>query len=381
MTYSWLAACLSVVYLAACAREQSPLDLPRIPPADRAAELAAAAAVPESSAVTGTSPLAAAPTTAQALAEGATLADLSADVSEGQDFLVWQRVEGKTVTWWIHLQGGDSRVEGHRDGLWLAARGDIYGWKLKRRKVRACELAACAEEDGACVSVLVGGGPFQGRIDDVELVGLGTPRPRPLGPRLADSAALDLGTPGLHRYIAPTAQLGPLLLVEVVTETLSCGPMHGETTREMRLAVVPDGSLLPAADAAIETELLGGIPKESVDVLRHEQPAAVGLLRWLTLHQRREPSGKWTLEQEFGRDEPLTGGRTLLRTLRAPVGELPAAWQDYRRQAPDLSAVADELPPPPKEQGEVHAGWSHIALAKERKEELRRLFLASNKGP
>jgi hypothetical protein len=138
---------------------------------------------------------------------------------------------------------------------------------------------------------------------------------------------------------------------------------------------------LPAADAAIETELLGGIPKESVDVLRHEQPAAVGLLRWLTLHQRREPSGKWTLEQEFGRDEPLTGGRTLLRTLRAPVGELPAAWQDYRRQAPDLSAVADELPPPPKEQGEVHAGWSHIALAKERKEELRRLFLASNKGP
>lgn len=378
-TIGRLAAVIGWLLAASC-REQSPLDVPLIDPAQRQRELAAAAQVPESGDVTRTVALAR-PSTAAAASAEATATDLPSCASEGQDVLVWQEVGGKVRTAWVHLQPGASQVEGSREGLWLAARDDIYGWKQTRRRVRACEPAACNDPDGSCESAMVGGGPFQGRIDDVELVGLLTGKRRPLGPRLPDSAALDLGTPGLHRYIRPTAQLGSLLLVQVVTETFSCGPMHGDTAVTARQAVVPDGALLPIADAALEAELLHGIDAEELRVLAKEHPKAGGSLRWLTLHQHLDAGGQWALEHEFGRAQMAEVGPGALKTARATVTALPLAWQDLWNAAPPLAELADQLPAQPKEEGEIHAGWSWLRQAGEAKAQLRQRFLASPKGP
>ncbi len=379
LTYCKVAALMALGFVAGC-RQQDPLDLPRIDPAQRQAELAAAAAVPPSDPVTRAVALAS-PATGLAAVASETAAELPGSASEGQDALVWQEVNGKVRTVWVHLQPGASLVEGSRDGLWLAARDDIYGWKQSRRRVRACEPAACNDPDGSCESAMVGGGPFQGRIDDVELVGLVSGRHRPLGPRLPDSAALDLGTPGLHRFIRPTAQLGPLLLVQVVTETLSCGPMHGDTAVEPRQAVVPDGALLPIADASLEPELLNSLASQDVQLLDSEHPRANGPLRWLTLHQHLGVGGQWSLEHEFGREQAAEIGPGSVRTARAAVASLPMAWQDLWNAAPPLAELASELPAQPKEQGEVHAGWSWLRQSGAQRQLLRQRFLASTKAP
>lgn len=354
--------------------------MPRIDPAQRHAELLAAAQVPESVDVSRGTALPR-PAPRAELAGPQTPTDLADGVTEGQDALVWYEVKGKVRTVWVHIQPGSSQVVGGREGLWLAARDDLYGWKQTRRRIRACEPAACNDPDGSCESVLVGGGPFQGRIDDVELLGLTTGKKRLLGPKLPDSAALDLGTPGLHRFIRPTAQLGPLLLVQVVTETMSCGPMHGDTAVESRQAVVPDGALLPVADGALEAELLSTIEPEELRVLGSEHPQANGPLRWITLHQHLGPDGSWSLEHEFGRSQLAEVGPSATHTTRARVATLPTAWQELWTLAPPLHEVAEELPVQPIEDGEVHAGWSWVRQAGERRAELRQRFLASQKAP
>lgn len=369
----------AALVLAAGCRQQDPSDVPRIDPKQRQIELGAAAQVPESVENTRTVALPS-PATAPSPPQDHTTTVL-ADITVGRDVLVWQEVKGKTRTHWVHIHGAASQVLGSRDGLWLAARDDIYGWKQTRRRVRACEPAACNDPDGSCESVMVGGGPFQGRIEDVELVALTTGKKRPLGPKLPDSAALDLGTPGLHRYIRPTAQLGPLLLVQVVTETLSCGPMHGDTAVEPRQAVVPDGALQPIADASLEAQLLQSIAAADLAVLSAEHPQAVGPMQWLTLHLSLGTDGAWALEHEFGRQQPSEVGPAVLRTARARVAVLPAAWQEHWSAAPALAEVADELPAQPKELGEVHAGWSWVRQLGDQKSVLQKQFLASSKAP
>lgn len=379
VTIGRLATVAGLVFALGC-REQAALDVPLIDPAQRQRELAAAAGVPESDDASRAVALAP-PATAAVPPAPATATELPAASTEGQDALVWQEVGGKVRTVWVHLQPGASQVEGSRDGLWLAARDDIYGWKQTRRRVRACEPAACNDPNGSCESAMVGGGPFQGRIDDVELVGLLTGKRRPLGPRLPDSAALDLGTPGMHRFIRPTAQLGSLLLVQVVTETFSCGPMHGDTAVTARQAVIPDGALLPIADSALEAELLRDIDPEQLRVLAREHPKAGGSLRWLTLHQHLGAGGQWSLEHEFGRGQLAELGPRAVQTARARVTALPMAWQDLWNSAPVLAELADQLPAQPKEQGEIHAGWSWLRQVGDAKAQLRQRFLASAKGP
>ena len=235
--------------------------------------------------------------------------------------LVWRAAGPDVRTWWVEGQGADIEIVAERTGLWAFARDDIFGWHTTKRRIKVCDPVACAEQDGACVPTMVHNGPFAGRIDDVEFVGLISGQRHPLGARLPDSVAVGLGTPGFRRVWEPVVQTADGLVVDVRTETMACGAMQGEDHLERQRVLLPDG------------------------LLSADQP-----------HSNAEGA----LSPAGSNDKP-----------------------DFGAGAPDIVAIAKLLPSLPVDAPSeiVHFGWSEVHSAGTRRELLQQRFLCSKAAP
>lgn len=244
-------------------------------PAPKVAKRAIATALPAAATATAAPP---APATATAAPVAATEAAASSDL---RAYIVWRAVGPAVSSWWIEGAGASWEVVAERTGLWLAARDDLYGWHITKRRIKVCDPVACAEEDGACVPTLVRNGPFEGRIEDVELVALVSGKRSPVGAKVPDNVALALGTPGFHRFVEPQIQRGERLVAHVRTETMSCGAMQGQDHADRVRVLVPQGLLVaepPATPTDGKDQVLGEGP---ADDLAADAPDMVAIARLL----------------------------------------------------------------------------------------------------
>ncbi len=305
------------------------------------------------------------------------------------DLLVWARTAKGARTWWLQGQGADWTLLAERNGIWSAGRDDVYGLRETVRRVRVCDPAVCADPEGACVPILIKAGPFAGRIYDAAWIGLLGERTTPVGPRLADNVAVALGSPGLQHRVLPVAQFDDLLLVEVVTETWSCGAMNGRTTHEPRRLWVPDGQLAPLVPGTGEAAVLATDGAQAQSALRAQFPAADGQLRWQIVHLRTDVAFAWRVEHLFSRDERNDAGFSLDRRVSVlattqfdDIADRLAAAPDLRLLLPALVAGladgkrgSDEAAEPP------WFGYSRVTLRGARLQAARERFQCAKAAP
>ncbi|MBM4343190.1 MAG: hypothetical protein FJ100_07400 [Deltaproteobacteria bacterium] len=351
------------------------------------------ATVQPAAAATALQAPATAPTETQHLSEAATKQteppDIAADVTPTDDVLVWARTEKLARTWWLQGQGADWTLLAERDGIWSAGRDDVYGLREKVRRVRVCDPAACSDPEGGCVPVMVQSGPFAGRIHDAAWVGLLGERAVPIGARVADETAVALGSPGfLHRTV-PVAQFDDLLLVEVVTETWSCGAMNGRTTHEPRRLGVSDGHLAVWVPGGGEAQVLDVDGKLAEQALRAQFPAADGPLRWQTVHLRIDAAHAWRAEHVFARDERTPAGFSLARRIAMTATSQFDDLADRLARAPDLrpilavlvAGLADSKRSKAEAPEEPWFGYSRVTMRGTRLEAARQRFQCAKAAP
>lgn len=277
----------------------------------------------------------------------------------GRDALIWQSQGAQAVTAWVRWEPGKPpTVLAQRRGVWAFGRGDIWGWRVRRRMVRVCDAGECAQADGVCAPGSAEGGPLSGRLDEVAWVGLLGGKQYPVGPVLPKTVAVDLGTPGLHRWIELLGQAEQRVLVRVVTETMSCGAMNGGSAEDVRLVALPTGAWSDPwvmEDEALMTEA------------HRDDLAAVSVggdavtpPHLQALHLHLSTLGQWSLETEWlqepkGDARPDQGAR-----VRIAPRQLPGLWQEALADAPKLSGAALAPPAGALAVGETHAGWSWL---------------------
>lgn len=304
----------------------------------------------------------------------------AAATAADRHILLWRRAGKQTSTWWLQGQGNAWEIVGERAGLWTAGRGDVFGWRVVKRRIAVCDAADCAQEDGACRPVMVKSGPFEGIVEDGQWVGLLSGAAHPIGDRLPDKTAVALGSPGFLRRIEPVAQLGELLLVQVVTETWSCGSMHGRTAVDFRRLLAPDGVLLPMPTpdpAVIEADgVAAGAALDSA------HPKATGALQWQTVHLRATATGEWRIDHEFAREEATEFGHAVWRSWQVPATVLPAFVDQALEAAPNLASAVAALPAvDPRGADDVHYGWSEIRGGATATEAQQQRFLCNKAAP
>jgi hypothetical protein len=311
---------------------------------------------------------------AQRQGQAVAAVDLS-DAATDTHLLVWRHGHNGLQTLWVRIdappdalrqanQAADQSglpvqlpgaVLAQQPGLWLLGRQGLYQWQELLRRVRTCDPAACAEQDGLCVPVMQRSGPFQGRILDVRLQPLGGRHNtgQPVGPKLSDQLAVALGSPGLHHQLLPMGQLGDQFLAQARTETWSCGAMQGRTATVDYAVVVPDGLLVPPLEPAVRHEL-AQTHEASLRLLRELEPVrpANGVAPLLTPQtaQIQLTDTGWQAAVVFGPVQALgLAGAGVAPTdlADAPTPTEPERYPVPVQAWPEQLAATWDLRPPP----------------------------------
>ncbi len=305
------------------------------------------------------------------------------------DILVWARTDKIARTWWLQGQGADWTLLAERNGIWSSGRDDVFGLRETVRRVRVCDPAGCADPDGGCTPLLVKSGPFAGRVYDAAWVALLGERATPVGTRMPDNTAVALGSPGLLHRIVPVAQFDDLLLVEVVTETWSCGAMNGRTVHDPRRLWVPDGHLSALTPGSSEGGVMATDGAQAEAELRAQFAAADGPLHWQGVHLRADAAFAWRVEHLFARDERTAAGFTLVRRVNVAATAQFDDIADRLARAPAIGALLGTLVAGLVDGKRGHAeaseprwfGYSRVTLRGARLEAARQRFQCAKAAP
>jgi hypothetical protein len=293
------------------------------------------------------------------------------DFSDGRvrpgDYLIWHRPDDyqPDTTYWLAVEATSTEVVGQQDGLWIAARDAIWHWKASQRDLPVCAPLACEEPGEAGPVCKPMGKTGAGMVDEATWEDVLSMRSVPIGPRLPGIAATGLGAKSLHEAWLPLAVVNGTLVLRVESHWRLCDGGGGGRV-QVKLIAPPLPAMRPAfALAAVA-------PPELRAIGATDQPI------WGGVHQGVDGEGRWHVHDEWLIPLPAEVSEVAVESLyssaRTPAERLPAGLGADARESPSLRHAA--MAKGASEDDAPRWGWSRLHAVGERREALRRAFVA-----